>query len=279
MPCKFGDIAKPAADVLDEDYQTSGYQLKTKQKTNWDGAVISNTCDLFGKDCATPSKLSWKIPKPLGLSGFSVDKLEMDKGGKFKFEFSADKELHQVPDLKLEGKSDLSNFGQLSVGFSWTPIKDALLKFETKASQPAACSMEASYSVGSGVTVGAKTAMKTLATPELGLRFEQGPLFAALTVKDLSVFQKFVSYKVNGDATAAATYTFGGKDNGAMTAGLQYKLAQGTSLKAKAGMAKAGQTASFSVKHELSKGFTLISGAKFSAAGGFDSMGLQVSVE
>ena len=50
MPCKFGDIAKPAADVLDEDYQISGYQLKTKQKTNWDGAVISNTCELFGKD-------------------------------------------------------------------------------------------------------------------------------------------------------------------------------------------------------------------------------------
>jgi len=276
MPCKYGDLAKPAADILDEDYQTSGYQLK--QKTNWDGAVVSNTVDLLG-DPALLGKLSGKISKPFGVNGFSIDKLEMDKRGSFKFEFSADKELHQVPDLKLEGKSDLTVVGQLSVGFTWNPIKDALIKFETKASQPAAFGVEATYSAGSGVTLGAKAAMKTLAKPELGFRLEKGPLFAAVTVKELSIFQKFVSYKVSSDVSAAATYTFGGKDSGALSAGLQYKLAQGTSVKAKAGMAKAGQTVSCAVKHELSKGFTLLSGAKFSLADGFQSVGLQISIE
>jgi len=47
MPCKFADIQKKAADVLNEDHQTKGYTINSKQKTSWDGAVLTTACDLF----------------------------------------------------------------------------------------------------------------------------------------------------------------------------------------------------------------------------------------
>merc|ERR1712083_661975 len=95
-----------------------------KQKTNLDGAVVTTAVDLFGKDCATPAKLTWKFPKPFGLSGICVDKLEMDKGGKFKFEAVVDKDMHSVKDLKLEIKSDLVDLTKATGGFTFTGIAD-----------------------------------------------------------------------------------------------------------------------------------------------------------
>ena len=51
--------------------------------------MITTAIDLFpGKDATvqTPGKLTWRFPKPFGIAGFVIDKLEMDKGGKFKLE-------------------------------------------------------------------------------------------------------------------------------------------------------------------------------------------------
>merc|ERR1712217_746023 len=117
-------------EVLNDDYQVSGHQLKAKQKTNLDGAVVTTAVDLFAKDCATPAKLTWKFPKPFGLAGVSVDKLEMDKAGKFKFEAVVDKAAHTVQDLKLELKSDLVDMAKASGGFTYTGVKNTQVKFE-----------------------------------------------------------------------------------------------------------------------------------------------------
>merc|ERR1719232_464269 len=89
-PVKFDDLSKPAKDILEDDHQTSGFQFKAKQKTNWDGAVVTSTVDLFpppakgdagGSSVKTPAKLSWKFPKPFGIDAFSVDKLEVSSMG------------------------------------------------------------------------------------------------------------------------------------------------------------------------------------------------------
>jgi len=278
-PCKFDDISKKAADVLNEDHHTSGYQFKAKQKTSWDNSVVTTTADLFGKDIIkTPSKLSLKLPKPLGLSGIAVDKLEMDKGGGFKFEMSVDSTMHQVPDLKIELKSDLVNAQKATLGGVWGLHKDAMVKFETKPLSPADFNIEVTGKVGADITVGAKCGMQTLTKPQLGANFSSGQIFAALAVKDMSVFSAHGFFKVNDDMNLAATGTFAGK-LAAIHAGLHYRIAQGTSVKVKAGQEKGDSVASLTLKHELAKGVTILGGGKFSANSGLESFGVQVSIE
>jgi len=64
-PVKFDDIPKVANEVLNDDYQVSGYVFKAKQKTSWGGAVLSTQVDLFqDKSVATPAKLAWKLLHP-----------------------------------------------------------------------------------------------------------------------------------------------------------------------------------------------------------------------
>ena len=108
MLVKFIEISKTATSLLNDDYQTNGYQLKAKQKTSCDGAVLTTTIDVFGKDSiTTPGILTWTIREPLGLAGFSTDELEVDKSTKFRLGTPMGKALHIVPDLKIEAKSDL----------------------------------------------------------------------------------------------------------------------------------------------------------------------------
>lgn len=277
-PCKFDDLSKKAADVLNEDHHTGGYQFKAKQKTNWDSSVVTITSDMFGKDTpsvATTSKLSLKWPKPFGLDGLSVDKLEMDKSGKFKFEASVDNKMHNVPDLKLELKSDLKNHEKATIGCVYNLQKDGLLKFETKPLNVADFNFEATYNINSEITVGAKCGMKTIASPQVGASFCRGPLFASLGMKDLSALTAHGFYKLSDDVKFAATCAYAGKVSGA-GAGIHYGIAKGTSIKVKAAQ---DSTACLTVKHELSKGVNVLAGGKFSAKSGFDSFGLQFSIE
>merc|ERR1712039_571506 len=113
----------------------SGFQFKAKQKTSLQGALVTSQVDLFPpKDtCMTPAKLTWKLPKPFGLSYFVVDKLEMDKGGKYKLEMSSDK---AYPGLKLECKSDLVDTSKLVACCTYTGLKDTQFKLETKVTNP-----------------------------------------------------------------------------------------------------------------------------------------------
>ena len=43
---KFDDLEKTSKEVLSDDYQTSGFQFKAKQKTSWQGSVVTTAVDL-----------------------------------------------------------------------------------------------------------------------------------------------------------------------------------------------------------------------------------------
>eukprot|EP00930_Biecheleria_cincta_P088237 TRINITY_DN77479_c0_g1_i1.p1 TRINITY_DN77479_c0_g1~~TRINITY_DN77479_c0_g1_i1.p1 ORF type:complete len:277 (-),score=64.08 TRINITY_DN77479_c0_g1_i1:90-920(-) len=276
MPAKFDDISKKATAVLNDDYQVSGYQLKTKQKTSFDGAVMSAQVDLWGaaKDnCMTPAKLTWKLPKPLGFSAITIDKLEMDKTGAFKLEALSEK---LYPGLKVNCKSDLTDIAKITSGFTYTGLKDTQFMFDTKATAPQEFTGEITRTQGP-VTFGAKLTHKNITKPDLGLNFASGPFFGALTAKEgLKVFTGACYYKATQDLQCAASYTMGGKADGNISVGLAYEIQKGLSLKAKI---QQDQSVSTSVKHVVSKGFTVTAGAKYEMASGKSTYGVQLSIE
>jgi len=274
-PVKFDDIHKTANEVLSDDYQTSGLVFKTKQKTNFDGAVVSSQVDFFPakESCMTPAKLTWKLPAPLGFSAVCIDKLEMDKAGKFKLEASTD----QVsPDLKLECKSDLADISKIVAALTYTGIKDTQVKFETKATKPQDFVCEVTRTQGSA-TFGVKVTPNSLTSPDVGARFASGPLFASLVAKEaFSAYGAHAFYKVSDDLKCAATYNVGGKQSGEGSLGVVYQAAKGTSIKAKV---QQDSSLSCTVKHVLSQGFTLFGGGRYDTRKGNFSYGFQLSVE
>jgi len=291
MPCKFDDVPKVASEVLKDDYHTSGLVLKTKQKTSFQGTVLSGQVDLFPKQevkstasateffspknqappCATPSKLTWKWPSPFGMKQISIDKLEMDKAGKFKVEASTSE---VQPGLKFDMKTDLQDLKKVTTGFTYTGLKNAQVKFECKATNPQDFTSEATYTKDIA-TVGLKMNSSILkgGAPELGIRLLSGPFFCALLAKDkFSTYDASAFYKANTDFKCAATYQHGGKASGAFTLGLAYKGIGKVKVDQK-------QTVSVSVKHSVSKGFTLLGGASYNLQKGSPSCGLQISIE
>lgn len=270
-PVKFDDIPKVANEVLNDDYQVSGYVFKAKQKTNWEGSVLSTQVDLFqDKAVATPAKLAWKLPTPFGIGHFCVDKLEMDKGGKFKLEASSDK---AYPGLKVDCKSDLVDIAKITAGCTYTGLKDTQLKFECKATNPGDFTGEATYSTGVA-TCGLKFNSSILSggLPDVGLRVLSGPMFCSLLAKEkLGSFSATAHYKANPDLRCAAACNYSSKGTN-VTVGCTYK-----------GLYKVkvtqDQTISCSAKHVVSKGFTLLGGAQYGIQKGNFSYGLQLSIE
>jgi hypothetical protein len=281
-PVKFDDISKTANSVLSDDYQEKGFVLKTKQKTSWDGAVVSSQVDLFGKDAVqTPAKLTWKLPTPFGKSFVCVDKLELDKAGKMKLECSiADGTVSvndsKVGDLKVEIKSDLVDPAKVTAHCTYTGLKGYQVKLDAPPKDPMSFTAEVTYANGP-YTVGAKCTSKTLTAPDLGVHFLKGPYFCSLIVKDkLAVYTAHGFYRASDKLKCAATYAHGGKSSGNCSLGLFYELMKGTTVKAKVAQ---DQSVSCSVKHEVSKGFTLIGGGKYDTKKGDYTYGLQLSVE
>jgi hypothetical protein len=274
-PVKFGDIAKVATEVFDDDYQCAGIQLKNKSKTGYNGAVITTTVDVNKDDkVQTPAKLSWKFPNALGVSGLTVDKFEMDKAGKLKCEASCDKALHGVSDLKLEVKSDCVNFDKVNIGCTFTGLKDTMVMLDAPALKPDAFNLELMRSFGP-VTAGAKLGMASLMAPDVGCRYVSGPIFASLlATSSFSVFKCHAFYKVSDDVKLACFYQQSSKPDAGL--GAVYKINSDTSIKAKVGM---NQDICTTVKYGLAKGFTVLFGAKYNLGGGFKGWGLQVSLE
>jgi hypothetical protein len=276
-PVKFDDLSKTAKDVLDNDYQTSGYQFKAKQNASWNSTVATTTVDLFGKDAIqTPAKLSFKVPNIFGIGGLTVDKLELDKAGKAKLEASAKKESHGVHGLVLEAKSDLKSVNALNCGFTFTGLADTQIKADAPLSKPDGFSLEATRSVPFGI-LGLKCGMANLSAPDVGFRFASGPLFGSLlATKKLSCFTVHAFYKASDDIKVAASCTQdkSGKGTGA-SAGVEYKVSKDTTAKAKV---QHDRTVSASVKHNVQRGFTLNAGGKYSADGKL-SYGLSLSIE
>lgn len=279
-PVKFDDIGKTAKEVLNDDYKTSGCEFKAKQKTSFDGAVLTSTVDLFpAKDsCMTPAKLSWKLPKPLGCPVVSIDKLEMDKTGGVKIEASSEK---LMKDVKVECKTDVSDISKLVAGITYTGIANAQLKVETKVMKPQDCVFEATCASkvgGADCTVGLKGTAANIAALDLGVRVSAGDLFGSLYAKNkFSAFSANCHYKLSGDVRAAASYEYGGKANGQFALGVTYAVKPGTTVKAKVAD---DQSISCSVKHDVSKGFTVLAGAKADPAKmSLSSYGISLSIE
>lgn len=278
----FGDIPKTAADILNNDYQTSGYQFKSKQKTSWNGAVVTTAVDLWpGKDgVQTPGKLTWRIPNPVGLMGFTIDKFEMDKGGKFKLESSLDKSMHKVDGLKIDVKSDLTSVDQVTTVFTYTglpskcPVKR--MQVDVPVSKPEGFTAEATGDVA-GATIGLKFNKASLQQPDLGVRFSTGPLFAAVTAtKKLSTFTGFASYAVSDILKIAASC----EQSKALkaVAGIQYKCSGEALCKVKFQQDET-QTVIASVKYDVSKGFSITAGGKYDLKSGKSGYGIALSVE
>jgi hypothetical protein len=274
-PAKFDDISKTAAGVLNDDFKLSGYEFKAKQKTSWDGAVVTSTVDIFPakSEIATPAKLTWKLPTPLKTTSFSVDKLEMDKGGKLKLEASTDK---LYPKLKVEAKSDLVDPAKIATGFTYSGLPDTHLKFETTPMNPQAFTAEVTQAAGKA-TLGAKFGLSNITAPDLGANFVQGPFFCSLLCKEkLSAFSAHASYQVLPELKCAATADYGGKKSGQFAFGLAYDVIKGTKLKLKV---QHDQTISCAVKHDLTKGFTILAGGKFDNQKKACTYGFSLSIE
>jgi len=270
MAIKFDDIAKVAETVHKDDYHTSGFQLKTSQKTSFQNLALSSQVDLFAGKDATPTKLTVKWPKPFGFKSAFIDKFELDKAGKFKLETSSS---DIYPGLMLELKSDLANVDKLTTGFTYTDYKETQVKFECKATDPKDFTCETTYKKDKA-TFGLKlnNAILKGGAPDVGVRFLSGPFFCALIAKDsFKAYNASVMYKVNDDIKCAGSYAHGGKDNGNFTVGLAYK-----------GIAKLkldqSQTISCSYKHAVSKGFTFLGGGSFNPNKGDAKFGLQLSI-
>mmetsp|Transcript_120787 Transcript_120787/g.338118 ORF Transcript_120787/g.338118 Transcript_120787/m.338118 type:complete len:274 (-) Transcript_120787:85-906(-) len=271
-PVKFDDIPKVATEVLADDYQTSGYVLKAKQKTSWGGAVLSTQVDVLADDkCATPSKLTWKLPVPFGCPFICVDKLEMDKGGKYKLEASTEK---AYPGLKVEVKSDLADLNKTMVGCTYSGVKNLQVKMEHKLTKPQDFTGEVTYACPVAVCgVKFNQALLSGGLPDFGVRFLKGPFFASITAKEkLAVYTAHCMYQATPEVKLAASYQHGGKGSGNGSLAISCKGLYKVKV-------SQDQTVCCSVKHSVTKGFTVLAGAKYGIAKGDLSYGLQLSVE
>merc|ERR1712238_342522 len=172
--------------------------------------------------CSTPSKLTLAMPKPFGFSWFAVNKLEMDKGGKFKLE--ATKNL-AAQGVKVEVKSDLADINKVIVSKTYTGIKDLQLKHECKLTNPKDFTSEATYARGNA-TCGIKFNNSVLkgGLPDFGARFLCGPYFCSLlATKGISTFDFAASYKATPDVTVAVSGQAGAKGIGNASVGAVYK--------------------------------------------------------
>jgi len=274
-PVKFDDLPKVANEVLSDDYQVSGHVLKTKQKTSWGGSVLSSQVDFCGDGCATPAKLTWKLPAPFGFNYFCVDKLEMDKGGKFKLETSSTK-LYKG--LKVECKSDLLDVNKVMLGHTFTGIDNTALKLDHKLTKPQDFTGEVTYSAGIA-TCGMKFSSTILSggIPDFGLRIHSGDFFCSLLAKEkFGAFTAHGFYKASKDIKCALTYQHGGKASGNFALGVSYNGPYNGLYKVKVAQ---DQSVCCSMKQSLAKGFTVTTGLKYNVKKGDSSYGVQLSIE
>jgi len=278
MPAKFDDISKTASSVLGDDFQCKDFQLKAKQKTNFNGVSSELVVDMWkAGDVKTPAKLTFKSPKPFAmLDGLAVDKLDIGPDGKFKLECSLSKALHKVDGLKLEVKTDLKAAHNFAATYSG--IKDAVVKVETKpaAAAPADITAEVLYGIGPAV-IGAKLETLSNLVPSVGVNFAQGDMFASVIAKNqFSEFTCHGHYTVSSDIKVAATFQQGGKTSGAWAAGGAYSISKEMSAKAKF---DSNNALSVAFKRDLAQGTTLFGGVSYNVNSGAMGYGAKLNIE
>lgn len=275
LPAKFDDICKTAKSVLEDDYKSKGYQVESKAKTNLDGAILTTTVDLAKKgDVFTPAKLSCKFPKPFGIVGFAIDKLEYESEGKMKLEASMKKDLHCVDGLVVDCKSDCKDASKATVGFAYTGIKDAFVKFETKPLDLIDFKAECLYGVGS-VALGVALSGTDIGKASFACNFTQGDFFASLIAKKkFTEFTPHVYFKPSKDLLLAATLSTGKETTYAF--GAQGTVSKGILAKAKV---DSKMDAHASCKFDVCAGMKATLGGSYNYGSGTSSMGAKLVIE
>lgn len=298
-PPKFDDFSKTAKDVLTDDYKAKPagkpcQGFKAKMKTNFEGlndiiriadeggkregATVTTDIDFsFGSDqCATPAKITWKVPKPFGIAGLAFDKFEISKDGKIKLEASS----AVNSDTKVEVKSEqlsLSTISKVKVGVTHTGIKNALAKVETDAALKYVA--ECSYAVGGGTAVGLRS------TPDsqldVALQYVNGPaFFSAIATKSFSSYDLHGYYKAAADLKLAVNCNCNEKKQLAFEGGLAYNIAKGTLVKGKVAQKDGSLALSTAVKLDLAQGVTMTPSSSVPLMGGGAwNWGLHFNVE
>lgn len=286
-PAKFDDLSKTAKDLLTQDFASKDISFKQKKSSRLEGwsdlthaiglgdkptaagATLTTEVnfDFTNAKGATPAKLTWKFPKPLGIAGVAFDKLELDKSGGMKLESAIDKNLHGVADLKIDCKSDLKSVDGVTVGATYTGVAGALIKAECNATNPGKYAAEVSYAVATGATVAVKSTPASMV--DVGAQYASGPMFfSAIGKENFAAFSFHGFYKASNELKLAANYDYGGKSNGAHTVGLAYALAPGTTFKGKLdGVNGDKLKVSGAVKHQLAKGVNLTAGTTYALDG------------
>jgi hypothetical protein len=278
MPVKFDDLSKVGKGILTDDYSRGyGHEFKAKQKVDSLGAVFTTTVAIDakkdgGKGVSTPATVSLKLPKPFGVGGVTIDKLEYSKSGDWKLEAAFDKSLLSVDGLAMDLKSDLVDTNKISTGATFTGIKDTQLKFETKPFTQA-FTFECTRTQGPA-TLGLKCTEKNYAAPDFGLRLTHSGVFASLVVTDaFKTFEAHAHYKLTDALDLALTAKQGGKGPTG-GAGVAFKMDSNTTIKAKVDMAGNLETIT---KYSASKGLNFLLAGKYS--GGQLGYGLAVNIE
>jgi len=254
----FDDIAKSITDILNEDYTTSGCQFKTKQKTAFSDASLEAVVDIAGN----VGKMKMKLPKPFGLTSFSINKLEFDKGA-IKTEVSSKVENGVSLQLKTELtelKDTIKNFKDnkgTSAGVTYTGIADTVVKVETQLTDPALFKAEL-MKTHKNTKVGVKCA--GVGVPDVGISHTEGPLQVVLTAKQLSDLTCFGSYAVDDATSLATSCSLSGSEKGAVSIGFQHQISEGWALKAKM---QSDNSVSASLKRKVD-GVSIVTGARFS---------------
>lgn len=290
LPGKFDDISKTASSLIGDDFpsdkgkQKADFQLKTKSKTNFDGAVAEVTVDMMKGDkgaISLPAKLSFKFPKPFCfLKGFAIDKFEIDAGSKIALDCSGNKELHGIDGLKTEVKSKLDS-QTFAFHATYTGIADTQVKVEVEKKpnqEPMAAVQGAKVEVlrsMCGAVIGAKVDATTLC-PDVSASYEHGDLTASILCKaKFSEFTPYVHYKVSDDLKVAGTFDFGGKKSGAWAFAATHKHGD-INTKAKL---TSDMTACVAVKKDLAKGTTFHGGVGYNINSSAMTYGMKVNIE
>jgi len=277
---KFDDIAKPVKDLLEEDFTTAGCQFKLKKKTGFHDAAIEAVVN----HGSTPGYVKLKLPKPFGISAFSIDKFEFKDSGKIRVEGSTKWAEKHVPGLAVEWKKDADTVfdslvdkfdaipQNLSVGCTYTGVADTQIKAETKLADVNQFTAEVMRTVKDS-KIGVKFNSKNI--PDLAFSHTHKSAFLALVAKQCANVRLNGAYKIDDNTKVGVACNVHGADQGKFAVGVERKLCDGWTLKTKV---EEDRSVTASLKYN-NGGVSLLSGVKLSYSGKSRAVGFQCMVE
>mmetsp|Transcript_2502 Transcript_2502/g.3336 ORF Transcript_2502/g.3336 Transcript_2502/m.3336 type:complete len:266 (+) Transcript_2502:136-933(+) len=224
MATKFADIAKPAKDLLNDDY-TSKFVLKAKKAAGPVTVTIETEQDKSGS-------LTSKVGTKFSYAKFNVDKGQFKPDGGKVLETS----LAVSPDLKLSFKT--SKGADLGFDYKKGPLiaTGTLDVVELSKLSTSGC-----YALPSGLILGADATYtfagnKGLTGFNYGLAYGSGPMRASITATSKNAFSVGLLYKATPELTLASeTVHSSEKLCNVLAVGGAYKLPTIGTVKAKMG--------------------------------------------